>query len=375
MNHQHPSSPAAVPKTPGSDILSLAALAKHTKQHPASPRTTVQTYLHDQRTRTFAPVLFSQSPAQPHHAPSPHQRRRPSPPEDAAELALVLGRGPEEEGKENGYAGGKRGREKGGEERTKKVSLVAAMRGRLSSQAAVSPVGSLESMKEEKEGEKGGAAGGGAAREEEGDTSSPILVARADMEAEEDEEGQELSEEEEKEVKSKKRERRIVAEEKAPRTKEGRSSAAPAKAGGSRRKKIDKSDAFESEEDREAMERELDSLRRPPHCLLTTPAFAGLDARRERRRSKALIIKDRTQSARATGAAAAAKLKASTSRKKSKKTAEADDGDETASAVEEDDRKKKKRRASNEEVNRHVQDVHKAKNVGGSRLTVSYRVA
>ena len=258
MNNQHPSSAPPPPtKTPGSSILSLAALAEFTKHHPASPRATVQEYLRDQRTRSFAPVVFARapSPALPRgsHIPSPHQRRRPSPPEGAAELALVMHRETAEEGKENGRGSGKRAREEGEERRgVKKVSLVAAMRPRLSSQPAVSPVGSLEEEKEKK-GDVGGEG-----MKENGDTSSPLLVARADMDGDEEEAGPQDDGQEEV-VKPKKRERRVVAEEKKPRAEEERSPAAPAKAGGSRRKKPDKSDTLESEEDREVMERESSS--------------------------------------------------------------------------------------------------------------------
>lgn len=100
--------------------------------------------------------------------------------------------------------------------------------------------------------------------------------------------------------------------------------------------------------------------------------LTGLRARKERRRAKALIVKDRSQSAGATGAAAGAKLKASTSRRKKSKRDEAGSQGEQSEEVEEIERpKRKKGKASNVEINRVLQSVDKPKNVGGSRLTVS----
>lgn len=107
----------------------------------------------------------------------------------------------------------------------------------------------------------------------------------------------------------------------------------------------------------------------PSGPITDSGALEGLLARKERRRAKAVIVKNRNQSATAVGAAAAAKVKAS---HRSSKRLKGDNPDEPASDAESTSPKpkKKKRKASNEDINKDLQDVKKAKNVGASRLTV-----
>jgi hypothetical protein len=95
--------------------------------------------------------------------------------------------------------------------------------------------------------------------------------------------------------------------------------------------------------------------------------WTGLQARKERRRSKALIVKDRTLSAGATGAAAGKKLKASRKEQNI-------DENETGSSEEERERERKAKKAkkrSSKEMNQIIQAIPKARNVAESRLTVS----
>lgn len=114
--------------------------------------------------------------------------------------------------------------------------------------------------------------------------------------------------------------------------------------------------------------------------MLTHSALAGLEARRQRRLAKALVVKDRTLSAAATGAAAASKLKARTSRGKKekhktkrKRKADAASDESVGDDDSNDDERsgmKKRRKVSTAETNKLVQNTKKAANVSGSRLTV-----
>lgn len=79
-------------------------------------------------------------------------------------------------------------------------------------------------------------------------------------------------------------------------------------------------------------------------------------------------MKDRSQSAAASGAAVASKIK---SRRASEPVALGSEDDSDAE-VEPVPEKKKKRKRSTEEVNQELQEVQKAKNVGASRLTVRF---
>lgn len=115
----------------------------------------------------------------------------------------------------------------------------------------------------------------------------------------------------------------------------------------------------------------------------------GLDDRRDRRRAKALIVKDKTQSAKATGKAAANRLILATatttskSKSKSKKSTRpivpGETTSETSSAdfevvIEKQEKKAKKVKKGNtmDEINKLVQGGKKAGNIAGgsTRLTV-----
>lgn len=112
--------------------------------------------------------------------------------------------------------------------------------------------------------------------------------------------------------------------------------------------------------------------------MYSLDSIAGLDARRDRRRAKALIVKDRTQSAKATGKAAANRLKLATSKSKSKlKSTRPIVPGETSSSSSSDveevvEKKKEKKRNGMKEMNQLIQGGKKAGNIqgGSSRLTV-----
>lgn len=103
----------------------------------------------------------------------------------------------------------------------------------------------------------------------------------------------------------------------------------------------------------------------------------GLEARRQRRLKKALVVKDKTVSARATGLAAAEGLsKAKKEKKKHKKEKEKAESDVTSDESSEDEdvdkRKKEKRKSVTERARAAVQATQKPSNVGRARLTVCY---
>jgi len=113
------------------------------------------------------------------------------------------------------------------------------------------------------------------------------------------------------------------------------------------------------------------SSRSAPHLPLVRLAdsalsLTGLQARRERRRAKALIRKDRTLTAAAVGTAAAEEVKASRRRQRAASDGESDDDQENEGVA----RKKVKRTTKEGRSRKVVQEMGKAKNVTSGRLTV-----
>lgn len=373
-----PHSPSIAPESAQPQLLNEANLALLTKRHPANARTTVAFFLKAQLGRTFSTVILPNTitPARtappPRPSPGPSSSRHNNPPD----TALVLHHDSEGPKAQEGAteAPQERGRENEGK---RKVSLVAAMRPRAASrtsQAAASagPSKVVGSERRKVQGREGRADGAG--------TSSSLLVARADV-------LKEVSPR--REVESHKNGgshgKEQVEEEERPIAK-GNQDPSPKKEKGKRRaveeapkaqtKGKKKDDDFSSDEEEYAARTSIypcsggDTPCRIGAKVAVTP---GLEARRLRRAAKALIVKDRTQSAAATGATAASKLKASTSRSKKKKRkekAEAEGGDESEPSDDDREWTRKKRKASTAETNKILQSAKKPSNVTGSRLTV-----
>ncbi|KAK4702898.1 hypothetical protein P7C70_g3321, partial [Phenoliferia sp. Uapishka_3] len=344
--------------------LSTMNLSLFTQLHPANARSTVKLHLHDQRDRTY-PIkeLENTSTPTPSIHPVPPLALRPGAPDPAAvnntDTALILHQDDEPEGsnswkpKGDDFGAGERKRDRDAEAEPprKRASVVAAMRGRNSSQ----PIGSEVPTR----GVPGNVRSSGKGQKERVEDrtllrpSSPILVARA--EAREAKEAQEARVEMSEKKKGKQREEDLLSEKQEPNAKRKTktSGAVPAKTT-THRDSRRMEGTFESDEDEEHV--------------------ARLEARRQRRLAKALIVKDRTQSATTTGQAAASKLKsASKSRakeEKKKKKRDEDGSEDVESSVDSRSAGRKKRKVSTAETNKLLQNTQKAPNVSGSRLTI-----
>ena len=97
----------------------------------------------------------------------------------------------------------------------------------------------------------------------------------------------------------------------------------------------------------------------------------GLEARKERRRNKAFIRKDRSQSAAATGAAAASKL--SITGKKKRERGEEESESEASEGRDRRGKKKGRRKTAEQDGREQIQDLSRPAGVGKGRLTVSNR--
>ncbi|KAL8281114.1 hypothetical protein RQP46_006472 [Phenoliferia psychrophenolica] len=352
------------PDERGHEALTDAALLRFTQLHPPSARRTVQSFLADQRSRTYPRLTLDTTPTEPPSALSslPPPSRPASENNNsrgAAETALVLHHDAEREEsstlkaeKSTGSKAGKRDRDGENDQPPapkKKPSLVAAMRPRTSSQPLKSPANAdaKGSAKAKRTLDR--------VRE-----SSPVLVPRAPDVANATSAGKvedevEVEVQVEKKRKGKEREEPAALEDEddAPVPVKAKASGARAAKARSVLREKEKENAFESDEEAEHMER--------------------LEARRQRRLAKALIVKDRTETAAKKGATAASKLKASKSRSKKEKRKHKDAGsdDDDSDASEDEERESKRRRkVSAAESNTLVQNTKKAANVSGTRLTM-----
>ncbi|KAI5481889.1 hypothetical protein MNV49_000166 [Pseudohyphozyma bogoriensis] len=333
------------------DGLTSDNLDRFTQLHPASARHTVQIYLRDQRPRSYEPMTLTNSITSPPRLPSPSSHeprdRRFVDSADRLETALVLH--PVLEGPPAGKKD--KIKERSSEEPAKrKVSVVAAMRPRFSSNHALSPANSKpddaagpSSTKRDPKRDVSDVKKEQVVEGQEAQRSSPLLVSRKERDTKP---RTVVYVEIQRRSKGKEREPARSKENRSPHK---RSAKVDEECGEVKRPKGKKrSGEFGSDEDEEHM--------------------ARLDARRSKRQAKALIVKDRTQSARATGAAAAAKVQATSRARSSKKEKGGSEVDEAEELSEEEEHPKRKRRAAAEKATRAMQA--KPANVGKSRLTI-----
>lgn len=366
-----PPSPAL---PPSQQQLTTSALQLFTERFPASPRKTVQRYLIEQRAHagSYPPAVtdtLSPGPASP---PQTTRVKRRLSSDDRAETALVMHSDEAQNGP--GWLSGKKASRpskegEGGASSSatkKKPSLVAAMKPKMSSlPLAVSSQERLGTKARSKDKEN-------RAESVEDSGSSPLLVARADArEQEKRQKEQDVAEfSVRRKASSAARKEEHVASKRSSKERKGKGKAEeeepllePAT------KKPKKQEDPLGEDEGELADRALSCA-----VILTSPKltlpFAGLRARKERRRAKAVIVKDRTQPAKAVGVAAASRVKSSHRKSKRQRGSDEEASTEEQPAPEP---KKKKRKASNAELNKELQDGHKAKNVGTSRLTVGRR--
>lgn len=366
---------------PSQQQLTTAVLQLFTERFPASPRKTVQRYLIEQcaHAGSYPPAVtdtLSPGPASP---PRTTRVKRRLSSDDRAETALVLHSDEAQDGP--GWLSGKKAsrpskKGEGGASSSatkKKPSLVAAMKPKMASLVQGSP---LEISSQERLGTKGRSKSKeNRARTVEDDSgSSPLLVARADAREQE-----RRQKEEGEEAISAKRKASSAAARKENVTSKGSSKERKGKGKAEEEKPLPEPASKKPKKQEDLLgedEGELADRERFFAVLLTSPKltvpFAGLRARKERRRAKAVIVKDHTQPAKAVGAAAASKVKSSHRKSKRQRGS-----DEEASSEEQqpapETKEKKHRKASNADLNKELQDGHKAKNVGASRLTVGRR--
>ncbi|GAA5820004.1 hypothetical protein JCM11251_005443 [Rhodosporidiobolus azoricus] len=332
----------------GPPPLSLANLAAHTKQEGLAPRRTVRLYLDDQR-KTAGQYVLPPPPSDEFDALDPAsfpaievavpqnegKRRTPGEADRRADTALVM------HVPQDGATDGGAHRSSGlAMSRSRsKPSLVAAMRPRLSSAPNSSSPAALVKCKRQSnlaaEEDTNAAAGPSG--------SSSILVARAEQKpaVAKAHPPADFMEGVSKAVETK-RDRKGKGKE---------NEEEPVKMSKSAIQKKGKLRAEVEHHDEEKAELE-DRLR----------------ARRERRASKALIRKDRTQTAASVGIAAAEKVKKA---RKAKKRADRGSGDESDLAAYPSPKKTRKKRTSLERESRtKVQDLERPSGVGASRLTL-----
>ncbi|GAA5865648.1 hypothetical protein JCM1840_003203 [Sporobolomyces johnsonii] len=325
------------PAAPAPASLTLDNLASHTQRQSLAPRRTVQIYLQGiaqvKGEYDLAPPRFDEFGPLEATSLHPHQldserRKRKARADDGEETALVLHDSSKEED-EKGLKGDMR---KDDAPHKKKPSLVAAMRPRLSSNQTNSPPLASTSKLFPRQADPHASG------------SSSILVPRMQQRASRKASSPVQEEEENKENASKRtKDRKGKGKAVEPR---GETPVVARKADkGKGKLRAEPEDAGEAQELEER-----------------------LQARKERRRNKAFIRKDHTQSAAATGAAAAAKLKAS------KKRQHDDDDLETGSGVDDvaatKKGKKKDKRSAEQSSHRRLQDLQRPKGIGEARLTL-----
>ncbi|GAA5909191.1 hypothetical protein JCM5296_000814 [Sporobolomyces johnsonii] len=325
------------PAAPAPASLTLDNLASHTQRQSLAPRRTVQIYLQGiaqvKGEYDLAPPRFDEFGPLEATALHPHQldserRKRKARADDGDETALVL----HDSTKEEDEKGFKDDMRKDDAPHKKKPSLVAAMRPRLSSNQTNSPPLASTSKLCLRQADPHASG------------SSSILVPRMQQRASRKASSPVQEEEENKENASK-------------RTKHRKG----------------KGKAIEPREETPVVARKADKgkgkLRAEPQDAEEAQELEErLQARKERRRNKAFIRKNHTQSAAATGAAAAAKLKAS------KKRRHDDDDLETGSDMDDvaatKKGKKKEKRSAEQSSHRRLQDLQRPKGIGEARLTL-----
>ncbi|ORY89392.1 hypothetical protein BCR35DRAFT_350384 [Leucosporidium creatinivorum] len=353
-----PPSPAL---PPSQQQLTTSALQLFTERFPASPRKTVQRYLNEQRAHagSYPPAVtdtLSPGPASP---PRTSRVKRRLSSDDHAETALVLHSDDAQDGP--GWLSGKKASRpskegEGGASSSatrKKPSLVAAMKPKMTSLVEGSPLATTSQERVGTKSRSKSKSKENRARpvDEDDSGSSPLLVARADAREQE---------------RRQKKEGELGPRRQAS-SEAGKKENVAAKGGSTERKGKGKAQEWEL-----VIEQPSKKTKKQKSLLDEDEDEVAdrLRARKERRRAKAVIVKDRTQPAKAVGAAAASKVKSSS--RKSKRQRGSDDGKDGSSEVEQPapESRKKKRKASNADLNKELQDGHKAKNVGTSRLTL-----